>query len=303
VLFGLVGHYTAVSGRPLTFSGFVDSIRIPFPRSQLSAQSNTGFRLDAQLLNLLVAFYLYEQARILIMHIHDIDADRRGGKITMTVRLGFTRATRLYVVLNALSILLFTILGLQFGRVAIFGTSFGPDEGHGYGSLYRIAGTDPDGAAARIQATAWLVGLLTVMAFAVPCMAMTARSLFAKDSATGRDNRETKVANKMNEEIASGSGVQNRDADALRERQMKTARNGMESTRSDTNSNSHGDGHPASNIMELLPSSTVPMVNLVGYIPVLPHAELVKIVSLQTLLTPVVLSISLALGLVAAIPG
>jgi 1,4-dihydroxy-2-naphthoate octaprenyltransferase len=299
VLFGLVGHYTAVSGRPLTLSEFINSIRIPFPRSHLPTQSDTGFTLDAQILTLLVAFYLYEQARILIMHIHDINADQRGGKITMTVRLGFTRATRLYIVLNALSIFLLTILVLQFGRVAFFSNSFEPGEGHGYGSLYRIAGIDSEGAAARIQATAWLVGLLTVMAYAIPCMVMTARSLFAKDSATSRDIRETKVANKVNEEIASGNGMQDRDADALRKRQMKTARNGTESTRSNTNSSSHGNGHPASNTKEPLPSSTISIANLVGSVPVWPHAELVKIVSLQMLLTPVVLSISLALGLVA----
>jgi 1,4-dihydroxy-2-naphthoate octaprenyltransferase len=289
VLFGLVGHYTAVSGRPLTLSEFVNSIRIPFLGSHLSTQSNTSFSLDAQLLTLLVAFYLYEQARILIMHIHDINADRRGGKITMTVRLGFTRATRLYVILNALSVSLFTILGLQVGRVAVFGTSSGPGKAHGYGSLYHIAGIDTDGATARIQATAWLVGLLTVIAYAIPCMVMTTRSLFARDSATSRDSRETKVAYKVNEDIASRSGVQDQDADALRARQMKTARNETESTGSDTNSRSHGNAHPASNIRDFL-----------GSLPVWPHAELVKIVSLQTMLTPVVLSISLALGLVAA---
>jgi 1,4-dihydroxy-2-naphthoate octaprenyltransferase len=300
VLFGLVGHYTAVSGRPLTLSEFVGSIQIPFARPYLSTQTSSGFALDAQLLTPLVAFYLYEQARILIMHIHDIDADRQGGKITMTVRLGFTRATRLYVVLNALSVILFTIIGLQFGRVAVFGTSFGPGGGHGYGSLYRIAGIDSDETAARIQATAWLAGLLTVMAYAIPCMVMTARSLFAKNSATSRDSRETKVANKVIEEITSSSGVQDRDADAMRGRQMKTARKGTESTRSNTNKSSHGNGHPASNNRKSLPSSTISIINLVGSIPVWPHAELVKIVSLQMLLTPVVFSVSLALGLVAA---
>jgi hypothetical protein len=180
--------------------------------------------------------------------------------------------------------------------VAVFSTSFRRDGGHGYGSLYRFAGVHSDGAAARILAIAWLAGLLTVMAYAIPCMVMTARSLFAKDAATSRENREAKVANKANE-TASSSGVQDRDMEALQGRQIETASNGMGSTRSNTSSSSsssHG------NTRERVPSSTNPIVILLRSLPVWPYAQLVKIVSLQMLLTPVVLSISLALGLVAA---
>lgn len=274
VLFGLVGHYTAVSGRPLTLAEFVNAIEIPFSRL---SKNGTGFALDTQLIILLVAFYLYEQARILIMHIHDISADRRGGKITMTVRLGFSRATRLYVILNAMAIVLFSILLLLFGSVAVIGT-------RAHGSLYRIAGRDSDGIAARIRATAWSIGLLTVMAFAIPCMVMTARSLFAKDAASG----ETKVANKVNEKIPDGNGSQDTGSDELRKRMLKPA----------GNRNEHdGNGHSVSNTEGLLPSPEHAVGKFWKALPVWPHAELVKIVSLQVLLTPVVLSISLACGI------
>jgi hypothetical protein len=281
VLFGLVGHYTAVSGKPLSLSDLSKSIYIPFTRRPSSAPSGSGgLYLDYQLVTLLVAFYVYEQARILIMHIHDINADRRGGKITMTVRLGFTRASRLYVVLNIVAVALFARLGLQFGRIALYGGSSTNQDEHG--SLNRVAGIDTTGLAARVRATAWVAGFLSVMAFAIPIMVITARSLFAIDPSS-RKNKEAATTMKAHREKDSA-----KKADTVGERLAKDAlRKGSDAA--DT-------GMTNDNSQHLPSSSSSSRVGMFNWIPVLPHEMLAKIVSLQVLLTPLVLSISLAFG-------
>jgi 1,4-dihydroxy-2-naphthoate octaprenyltransferase len=142
-LFGMVGYYTATTGRSIPFS---DLFSTP-------ATSHSGFYLDSQLWYMLAAYYFYEQARILVMHIHDIAADRKGGKITLVVRIGYDNAKRLYVVLNAISLGFFGLLANSFAS--------------GTGSLSKIGSN-----------TIMLGGTGALLAFALPIIVITARSLF-----------------------------------------------------------------------------------------------------------------------------
>lgn len=297
-LFGLLGHYTAVSGRPLSFSDIYVSasstVTSWFTSASASAStpaasSTTGFSLDTQLITLLLAFYFYEQARILIMHIQDIEADQRGGKITMTVRLGFTRASRLYVVLNVIAVSLFTAVAFQLTTAtgSRMGTGAGrrldssQTPGSGFGSLLRLLGDDLSPAGARIKATAWIASFTAVMCYAIPIMSITAKSLFAIDPAVrARLEGGSKKANKANEVdgvFKSGSSV---EVDGMLER------NGSEVGSGSTRTNSTPAATPT------LATSNA----MLDFIPVLPHKQLAMIVSLQMLLTPVVLSIGLAVG-------
>jgi 1,4-dihydroxy-2-naphthoate octaprenyltransferase len=183
-LFGMVGYYTATTGRPIPISDLIAT----------KSTSHSGFYLDSQLWLSLGAYYFYEQARILIMHIHDIEADRKGGKITLTVRLGYDNAKWLYVILNAISGIFFTLLAISLGN--------------GTGSLSRIG-----------SSSIMLGGTGALLAFALPIIVITARSLFYHSPSN---------------------------------------RGGLE---------------------------------VDSIIPILPHADLAKIVSLQTLLTPAIMSI------------
>jgi len=183
-LFGMVGYYTATTGRSIPFSDLFST----------SASSHSGFYLDSQLWYMLAAYYFYEQARILIMHIHDIDADKKGGKITFVVRIGYDNAKRLYVILNAISLAFFGLLAISFGS--------------GTGSLSTIGSN-----------TVMLGGIGALLAFALPIIVITARSLF----------------------YHSPSNRGGPDVESI--------------------------------------------------IPILPHADLAKIVSLQTLLTPAIMSV------------
>jgi 1,4-dihydroxy-2-naphthoate octaprenyltransferase len=194
VLFGMVGYYTAVTGRSVAFSDLFAS----------ASTSTSGFYLDRQLWTLLIAFYTYEQARIFIMHIHDIDADRKGGKITFVVRIGYDAAKWLYVVLNSIAL----------GFFGYFASTLYADEG----MLSNVT-----------SGPVMFGGLVSLAAFAVPIIVITARSLFYH-SPTNRDR----------------------------------------------------------------PDDTTSMI------PILPHADLAKIVSLQTLATPVILSIALLIATRAA---
>jgi len=183
-LFGMVGYYTATTGRSIPFADLFAT----------SSSSHSGFYLDSQLWMMLAAYYFYEQARILIMHIHDIDADRKGGKITLVVRIGYDNAKWLYVILNTLSLGFFGLLANSLAN--------------GTGSLSRIGST-----------TIMLGGTGALLAFALPIMAITARSLFYHSP-----------SNRGRPEVES-------------------------------------------------------------IIPILPHADLAKIVSLQTLLTPAIMAV------------
>lgn len=184
ILFGMVGYYTATTGRSIPFADLFAS----------PSTSRSGFYLDSQLWFMLAAYYFYEQARILIMHIHDIAADRKGGKITLVVRIGYDNAKWLYVILNAISLIFFALLSNSLAN--------------GTGSLSKIGST-----------TTMLGGTGALLAFALPIIVITARSLFYHSP---------------------------------------TNQNGPE---------------------------------VESIIPILPHADLAKIVSLQTLLTPAIMSI------------
>lgn len=184
VLFGMVGHYTAITGKPVRFT-------------DLFGTSSSGFTLDKQLWTMLLAFYCFEQARIFIMHIHDIEADRKGGKITFVVRVGYNWAKQLYVGFNIASCAFFALLAQSLATDA--------------SGLITRAGT-----ATRTRSI--LAGLGALGAFALPIIVVTARSLYYHSPS----NR--------------------------------------------------GKAHTATSI------------------PVLPHADLAKIVSLQTLVTPAILS-------------
>jgi 1,4-dihydroxy-2-naphthoate octaprenyltransferase len=190
LLFGMVGYYTGITGRSIPLSDLFAS-----PSSTIS-----GFYLDKQLWIMLAAYYFYAQARILIMHIHDIDADKKGGKITLVVRIGYDNAKWLYVILNAISLFFFGLLAISLnnneGLLSRIGCNTIVSGGHG-----------------------------ALLAFAIPIMVVTARSLFYH---------------------------------------------------SPTNTNK-GD----------IEKSTI---------PILPHADLAKIVSLQTLLTPAILSVVVLLA-------
>lgn len=196
VLFGMVGHYTASTGRSIPTTDLL-------ARSSLA--SSSGFYLDKQLWYMLFAFYFFEQARILIMHIHDIPADRAGGKITFVVRIGYDWAKRLYVLFNIISLGFFYLLARTMMR--------------GEGAIMK-AYTGPLRIWIPGRSTSIVAGLGALAAFALPIIVITARSLYY---------------------------------------------------------------HSPSNLGKPHTTSTI---------PILPHADLAKIVSLQTLLSPVILSIA-----------
>ncbi|KAK8870108.1 hypothetical protein IAR55_000678 [Kwoniella newhampshirensis] len=160
MLFGILGHYTASTGRSIPFSDLFAST---------SASSTSGFHLDSQMWFMLFGLYAYEQARIFIMHIPDIEADKRGNKNTLTVRIGQLATSKLYVCFNALSILCFSIVGRQL----IIGG----------GMLSRLSGIAPDygslgSPVAKAISRAWLTGLITTALFALPIMVIVSVSLF-----------------------------------------------------------------------------------------------------------------------------
>jgi 1,4-dihydroxy-2-naphthoate octaprenyltransferase len=311
VLFGLIGHHTAVSGIPLSSSDFFANIGLREQVLKLGRgiaatgklATGSGFTIDRQLLTLLFAFYFYEQARIFIMHIQDIDADRRGGKITLAVRLGFTRTRQLYVALNIIAVSLFAVLARQFALVVLYGptvlktSSIVPNStivSFQHGMLYRLGGANPTDSVVRTRAITWLTGILLIMCYALPIMAITAKSLFVADpsrvSASAKPNANVKVANKANEESTSIGISQNQNGSGseanLRQRSSAT----KTQTQSQTPSAKLG-------------ASAGGLSSIFDFIPVLPHQDLAMIVSLQMLLTPAVLSITLVIGSLVASRG
>ena len=161
VLFGLVGHYTASTGRPVAWRDLFTS-DLPTP---------SGFTLDKSLWLLLGALYFYEQARIFVMHVHDIGDDVAGGKRTFVSRIGHRRAKDLYVVFNVLSVMLFGLLALTLS-----GGSYGDRE-----SLIGRAG----GKVLQTQACArvgrvWIGGLVVLLSCALPVIMTTFRVLIAE---------------------------------------------------------------------------------------------------------------------------
>ncbi|WVQ99778.1 hypothetical protein IAU59_006920 [Kwoniella sp. CBS 9459] len=136
-LFGMTGYYTATTGRVVQ------------SQDLFTSSNANGFSLGP-LWILLAALYCFEQARIFIMHIQDIEADIAGGKITFVVRVGHRIASCLYVTFNIASFVLFR----YFSRVCQ----------QQLPSFY----------------TGWIRGLTLVAAMAIPIALITARSLFAQ---------------------------------------------------------------------------------------------------------------------------
>ncbi|WRT69892.1 uncharacterized protein IL334_006883 [Kwoniella shivajii] len=141
ILFGMTGYYTATTGH---------SVHI----SDLFTTSKSGFSLG-YLWVLLGAMYCFEQARIFIMHIQDIEADIAGGKITFVVRVGHAVAARLYVAFNLAALLLFRV----FTR------------------LYHTHGLKANHP--QSFSRGWIQGITAVMLYSIPIMIITAKSLFA----------------------------------------------------------------------------------------------------------------------------
>ena len=163
VIWGMTGYYTATHSS-LSFSDLIPSFSSsPTSLSPYAAilPGSHRFIIDRYLLALLCIFYLLEQARILVMHIHDIKADTLGGKITLSVRIGHRRACSAYVVLNTAGL---TLLGMLMARLA---------RGDA-GMLSRIAG----------QGGWRVIGAFSaLLAYAVPIMLVVAKTLFAHDPA------------------------------------------------------------------------------------------------------------------------
>ncbi|KAJ4987717.1 hypothetical protein SVAN01_06741 [Stagonosporopsis vannaccii] len=160
-LFGLVGHYTASTGHPVAWSDLFTS-NLPTP---------SGFTLDRSLWLLFGALYFYEQARILVMHIHDIAADIAGGKRTFVSRIGHRRAKDLYAVFNVLSITLFALLART-----ISGESYGDRNiliGRAGGEMLRPRAHSSAGKV-------WISGLVVLLSCALPVMFVTYRVLVAE---------------------------------------------------------------------------------------------------------------------------
>lgn len=161
VLFGLVGHYTASTGRPVVWSDLFTS----------NLPTHSGFTLDKSLWLLFGALYFYEQARIFVMHINDISADVAGGKRTFVSRIGHRRAKDLYALFNLLSIILFALLAR---------TLSGESDGDG-GNLIGRA----DGRLLPLQARSragqvWIGGLIVLLSCALPVIFAVYRVLVAE---------------------------------------------------------------------------------------------------------------------------
>lgn len=157
VLFGLVGHYTASTGRPVAWSDLFTS-DLPTP---------SGFTLDKSLWLLLGALYFYEQARIFVMHIHDIGDDVAGGKRTFVSRIGHRRAKDFYVVFNVLS---FTLLGLLARTLS----------GESKSLIGRAGGKMLQTQARSSAGKVWIGGLVVVLSCALPVILTTHRVLVAE---------------------------------------------------------------------------------------------------------------------------
>ena len=142
----------------------------PDPAHPSTASPEARFAIDKQVWTLFASFYCFEQARILIMHIHDIDVDRAGGKNTFCVQVGAAIASRLYLVLNALCGV-FTYL--VFRQLKAY-----------EGMVLRVAGSDVDAATAGYVGVGWKIGAIVVGCYALPVTLVTAKSLFAALNAT-----------------------------------------------------------------------------------------------------------------------
>ncbi|WWD04384.1 hypothetical protein V865_002453 [Kwoniella europaea PYCC6329] len=140
ILWGMTGYYTATTGRTIQIS-------------DIFTPSTSGFNLGSVWV-LLGAMYCFEQARIFIMHIQDIEADIAGGKITFVVRVGHAVAARLYVGFNVLALTLFKLF-TTYTQTPGLDTIDSPSFSRG-----------------------WIQGISVVLLYSIPIMIVTARSLF-----------------------------------------------------------------------------------------------------------------------------
>lgn len=161
ILFGLTAHYTAVNDRPL--------VLLDLPRL-----------LDAQVWTFILAVYLFEQARILVMHIPDIEGDIRGRKYTLCTRLGHAASTRSYGYLNLGCIAAFVSLIVQLYS-----------DTDGAGMLRRVAGGLPLLTQRQLQAHrhAFLGGIAVVALYYLPIAAIVYTSLRAASPGAGKSSR------------------------------------------------------------------------------------------------------------------
>ncbi|WWC66079.1 uncharacterized protein I303_108701 [Kwoniella dejecticola CBS 10117] len=143
ILWGMTGYYSATTDKTVHIS-------------DIFYKSTSGFSLGP-LWILLAAMYCFEQARIFIMHIQDIEADIAGGKITFVVRVGHRIAARLYVVFNVLALLLFGLF-----------TKYTQSRSLGTATLH-----------SQSVSQGWIQGLSVVLLYSIPIMIITAKSLFA----------------------------------------------------------------------------------------------------------------------------
>ncbi|KAF3004412.1 hypothetical protein E8E13_010273 [Curvularia kusanoi] len=241
VLFGLVGHYTASTGRPVAWSDLFTS-KLP---------TSSGFTLDKSLWLLLGALYFYEQARIFVMHIHDIDADIAGGKRTFVSRVGHRRAKNLYVVFNVLSVILFG----QLARTLSI-TRYGHDES----LVGRTSGELLSPSAHTSARRVWIGGLVVLLSCALPVMFTTYRVLVA--------------------EIPQSAAPSTDSPDALPNTDLK-----------------HGRMDTAKPVPHERPVQNDEMVNEpTQKAALISMGDCLKLVSLQTMVTPVVLTITALLA-------
>lgn len=154
-LFGILGHYTAAAGRSVSLADTVTSS---------ASKSSSGCYLDKQVWCMFACFYCYQQARVLIMHIHDIEADTAGGKITFCVRVGRAWASRCYLGLNLMCGVFTYMIFQQLKKHQ--------------GMVIRIAGKDLDWNTAEKVGRGWKTGAVVIATYAVPVVLVTTKSLF-----------------------------------------------------------------------------------------------------------------------------
>lgn len=149
-LWGLIGHYTASVGR--------------VSLSDLFTRSGPGFYADKQVWALFASFYCFEQARIFIMHLSDIDKDRAEGKNTFCVKVGQRTASRLYLLFNGLCGIFTWIIFRQLKA--------------GEGMVLRVGGQAVSMAKRQHVGVGWKTGAVVVGTYALPAVLIVAKSLF-----------------------------------------------------------------------------------------------------------------------------
>lgn len=182
-LWGLVGHYTASIG-PIPFSDlFVNA-----------STSKSGFYADEQIWTLFASFYCFEQGRIFIMHLSDIEKDRAGGKNTFCVKAGRSVASRLYLVLNGLCGVFTWMVFKQLSEKG--------------GMVFSVAGVKPTLENRQYVAMGWKTGAIVIGSYAMPVVLITAKSIFAQTVAKGGNGTDKAILRSFPRGIPVLSGSQ-----------------------------------------------------------------------------------------------